>query len=308
MFKAFQFLIVVILLTGSTAFACLNEYQRKEMPLDKDKLNLHLLLHSAKDEMPYWWNGFDGEALSRMEDLAGKDIAKMSFRERSDYAVAQLKIGDRTKALAILKELYRLHPTEYNIVANLGTAYELNGDKAKALEYLRKAVAINPLSHYGSEWIHIRILEEELATPPNYNKIINLNTGNFQDWLTDRSYPFSRPADSLKLQIAYQLHERISFIAPPNKVIGQLVTDFGDIVAKTDSLGAALEFYQYALRYDPTLKDSIDVRINGVKASQKEVKNTFRWASVVWAIPLLALVMIFLAWLRSMRSGKKTNA
>jgi tetratricopeptide (TPR) repeat protein len=308
MFKPLQLIVVAILLTGSTALACLNEYQRKEMPLDKDKLNLHLLLHSAKDEMPYWWNGFDGEALTRMEELAGKDIARMSFRERSDYAVAHLKIGDRARALKILQDLYRLHPTEYNIVANLGTAYELNGDKAQALEYLKKAVAINPLSHYGSEWIHIRILEEELATAPHYKKIINLNTGNFQDWLTDRTYTFPRPADSLKLQIAYQLHERISFIAPPNKVIGQLVTDFGDIVAKTDSLGAALEFYQYALRYDSTLKDSIDVRINGVKTSQKEVRNAFRWATVVWAIPLLALVMIFLAWLRSIRSSKKRNA
>jgi tetratricopeptide (TPR) repeat protein len=305
MFKPLQCIVAAILLTGSSANACLNEYQRNEMPLDKDKLNLHLLLHSQEDEMPYWWHGFDGASLTRMEELAAKNIAGMNFRERSDYAVAQLKIGDRILALKILQDLYRLHPTEYNIVANLGTAYELNGNKAKALEYLKKAMAINPLSHYGSEWIHIRILEEELAAAPNYKKIINLNTGNFQDWLTDKTYTFPRPADSLKLQIAYQLHERISFIAPPNKIIGQLVTDFGDIVAKTDSLGAALEFYQYALRYDSTLKDSIDVRINGVKTSQKEVRNTFRWATVVWAIPLLALVMIFLAWLRSMRRAKK---
>ncbi len=100
MFKPLQFLIVVILLTGSTAFACLNEYQQREIPLDKDKLNLHLLLHSAKDEMPYWWNGFDAvKPLPGRKMLAEKDIAKMNFRERSDYAVAQLKIGDRTKAL-----------------------------------------------------------------------------------------------------------------------------------------------------------------------------------------------------------------
>ena len=305
MFNPLRFLVVAAMLTSTAASACLNEYQRAEMPLTNEKIDLHWLLHSNKDEMPYWWHGFDGDALHRLEAMADKKAGNMSYRERSDYAVAQLKIGDKAAGLKILEELYRSHPNEYNIVANLGTAYELHGDKVKALELLRKAVAINPLSHFGSEWIHIRILEEQLAATPDYKKIINLNTGNYQDWLADKTYKFPRPADSLKLQIAYQLHERISLIAPPNAVIGQLVTDFADIVAKTDSLGAALEFYQYALKYDSTLKDSIDVRINGVKASQKEVKDTFRWASIVWAIPLLALVMIFLAWIRSLRNNKK---
>lgn len=308
MFKPLKFTVLAILLAGSTASACLNEYQQKKIPLEKEKLNLHFLLNSNnKNEMPYWWNGFDAEYLTRMEELAGKDKSKMTFREKSDYAVVQLKVGDKAAGLKILEDLYRLHPTEYNIVANLGTAYELNGNKAKALEYLKKAIALNPLSHYDSEWIHIRILEEELAAQPNYKKIIDLKTGNFQAWLTDKSYQFPRPADSLKLQIAYQLHERIGFIAPPNKTIGQLVTDFADIVAKTDSLGAAKEFYDYALTYDSTLKDTIAIRIKGVETSQKEVKNTFRWASAVWAIPLLALVMIFLAWLRSMRNQRKTE-
>ncbi|QEC40882.1 tetratricopeptide repeat protein [Pseudobacter ginsenosidimutans] len=308
MFKPLRFLLVAAMLFSLSASACLNEYQRKEMPLDKNKLHLHLLLHSKEDEMPYWWHGFDGESLHSLEDMAGKNIAELNYKQRSDYAVAQLKVGDKAKGLQILQDLYRSYPNEYNIVANLGTAYELNGDKTKALECLKKAVAINPLSHFGSEWIHVRILEEQLAATPDYKKIINLNTGNFQDWLTDKTYRFPRPADSLKLQIAYQLHERIAFIAPPNAVIGQLVTDFGDIVAKTDSLGAAFEFYQFALKYDSTLKDSIDVRINGVKASQKEVKDTFRWATIVWAIPLLALVMIFLAWLRSLRNNKKADS
>lgn len=305
MFKPLHILVGAAILISSAASACLNEYQIAKMPLANEKLYLHGLLHANKGEVPYWWHGFDNDALHRMEAIAEMKTGKMNYRERSDYAVLQLKTGNGAEGLKILQDLYRLHPNEYNIVANLGTAYELNGDKANALDLLKKAVAINPLSHFGSEWIHIRILEEQLAATPDYKKIIHLNTGNFQDWLTDKTYRFPRPADSLKLQIAYQLHERISFIAPPNAVVGQLVTDFADIVAKTDSLGAALEFYQYALKYDSTLKDSIDVRINGVKASQKEVKDTFRWATIVWAIPLLALVMIFLAWLRSFRNNKR---
>ncbi|MBO9634775.1 MAG: hypothetical protein J7578_16800, partial [Chitinophagaceae bacterium] len=269
---------------------------------------VYMLLHQRKaDEMPYWWHGIGRENMEKLLPLTKEDSLKMSFRELSDRAVAELKTGNTATGLSILEQLYRLYPNEYNIVANLGTAYELNGNKNKALEFLKKAVSIKPLSHFGSEWIHIRILEEELATSPNYKNIINLGISDYQKWLTDKTYRFPRPADSLKLQIAYQLHERIKFIAPPNKTIGQLVTDFADIVSKTDSLGAAKEFYQFALSYDPTLRDTIAVRIKGVEFSQKEVKNTFRWATIVWAIPLLALILIFFAWLKSMRNQKRTE-
>ena len=150
MLKPLRILVVAAVLFSSAASACLNEYQRKEVPLANDKIDLRWLLHSNKDEMPYWWHGFDGGALTTLEDMAGKNIAGLNYKQRSDYAVAQLKVGHKAEGLRILQDLYRSHPNEYNIVANLGTAYELNGDKAKALELLQKAVAINPLSHFGS--------------------------------------------------------------------------------------------------------------------------------------------------------------
>lgn len=308
MFKPLRIIVVTAaLLTGTAALACLNSYKRKELPLAEKNLQLNLLLNIVDNQLPYWYNGWGEDDLIQWEHLSTLKIDTLNFRDQSDFAVLQLKFGKKKEGLELLQSLYRLHPTEYNIVANLGTAYELNGDKSKALELLKKAMAINPLSHYGSEWIHIRILEEELAAKPDYRNIINLKTGNFQSWLLDKTYRFPLPADSLKMQIAFQLHERTGLIAPPNKAIGQLVTDFADIVAKTDSLGAAKEFYEFALSYDSTLRDTIAARIKGVESSQKEVKNTFRWATIVWAIPLLALVLIFFAWLRSIRNQKGTE-
>lgn len=304
MFKPLGVLLVAACITVAIpTSACLNEYTRTEPPLRADQLQLKFLLHSQDTARPYWAHGF------KYEDFNYADMFSPAtdWKLRSDYAVQYLRTADKHKALAILEELYRSHPTEYNIIANLGTAYELTGNKTKALELLKKAVAINPRSHYESEWIHIRLLEQELAATPDYRKIINLGVGNFPEWLLDKTYKFPRNADSLKLQIAFQLHERIGFIAPPNKAIGQLVTDFADIVAKTDSLGAAKEFYQFALTYDSTLKDTVAARILGVESSQKEVKDTFRWATVVWAIPLVALLMIFFAWLRSMRNQKRAE-
>ncbi|MGN6419821.1 MAG: tetratricopeptide repeat protein [Pseudobacter sp.] len=309
MFKPFRLtLMAACTIFAIPAFACLNEYIRTEPPLRAGQLQLKYLLHMQDTARPYWSHGFHDQESRYREDLTlTTDINKLDWKTRSDYAVNQLRTGDQKTALAILEDLYRSHPTEYNIIANLGTAYELTGNKTKALEFLRKAVAINPRSHYESEWIHIRLLEQEISGTPDYKKIINLGVGSFPEWLIDKTYKFPRNADSLKLQIAFQLHERIGFIAPPNKAIGQLVTDFADIVAKTDSLGAAKEFYQFALSYDSTLKDTVAARIRGVESSQKEVKDTFRWATVVWAIPLVALLMIFFAWLKSMRNQKKNS-
>ena len=290
------------------SFACLNLYERTDPPMNKDGLHLHYLLHPQDSAKPYWAHGFsEGGAEEGPGTYHSVPISKLNWKDSSDYAVRVLRYYSKEKGLALFEALYRSHPTEYNIVANLGTAYEVNGMKVKALEFLRKAVAINPRSHYDSEWIHIRLLEQEMAATPDYKKIIGLGVGNFPEWLIDKTYKFPRNTDSLKLQIAFQLHERIGFIAPPNKPIAQLVTDFADIVAKTDSLGAAKEFYQFALSYDSTLKDTVAARILGVESSQKEVKDTFRWATVVWAIPLLALLMIFFAWLRSMKNQKKTE-
>tara|TARA_B110000046_G_C13024495_1_gene413104 strand:+ start:2444 stop:2677 length:234 start_codon:yes stop_codon:yes gene_type:complete len=54
----------------------------------------------------------------------------------SDYAVYLMKAGRVDESLAILKELNKNLPQEYQIAANLGTAYELNGELDSALFYI----------------------------------------------------------------------------------------------------------------------------------------------------------------------------
>lgn len=301
--------VAILLSFSSYTFACLNPYaSRIDLPREGDSLKLSVFLHaSAEKKLPYWHHGFwDEEKLvsdwMRLENAA---ISKMSYREKSDFAIMQLKLGDKAKGLSMLVDLYQQHPKEYNIVANLGTAYELNGNNAKALEFLKKALVLNPGAHYHSEWIHINILEQQLSDSPDYTKIINLGIKDFQGWLIDKTYKFPQEADSLKVQLAYQLHERIAFIGKPDKVIAQLVLDFADIIAKTGNKNDAYQFYNYALGYDPSLKKTIDSRIGGVKSEQKTVKDTFQWASIVWAIPLAALAVVFLAWLKGTRQKKQ---
>lgn len=304
-----KLLLITALLLPGTLLACINEYYRSELPLADGKLDLSLLLYSKKDVRPYWMHGFKDDMtvdnpFEKIKDSLRKiGLDRLDYKGLLDYASIELRIGDSRKAIEMLEKLYAQYPNEYNIVANLGTAYEVTGNHEQALELLRKAVAINPRSHHGSEWIHVRILEQKVSTK-QYDKIINLGIKDFSKWIIDKNYVFPQPADSLKIQIAYQLHERIAFVAPPDDIVGQLVLDFADIVAKTESYDAAIPFYEYAGHYSASLQKTVDARKEVLKSEKKEVAKTFRWASIVWALPLLSFFMILFAWLRTIKRQK----
>ena len=293
-------------------FACINEYFPTEPPKHLGKLDLFHLLNSDDETMAYWRYGLHRDHTpvnlrNRREKLLENGLKNLDFQSLSDYASIELKIGDKKAALRILDSLYKKHPQEYNIVANLGTAYELVGNDSMALLLIRKAVDINAASHYRSEWIHVKILEQKIATNPDYSKIIGLGIKDFTDWIVDDKYNFPQPPDSLKLQIAYQLHERISFVAPPNPIVAQLVLDFADIVAKHDGADAALPFYDYAAVYGKENMSSIvSKRKEIITQTKKEIESSFRRAAIIWAIPLLAFVLIFFAWLRSRKKNRES--
>lgn len=316
-----------LLLCSSIHFclACGNQYYSQlQLPLKNDTLQLYFLLKGGDLEAPYWVNGFFdnvkqshtrlkdsifyfvGKKSNKKDWLNNETLLKNHYRLLSDYAWHEIRVGDKNYAIRLLEKLYTLYPNEYNILANLGTAYELISNNSKALELLRKAVEINPGSHEKSEWIHIKILEQKLTTPPNYASIIDLKIKDFPSWLRSDTYQFSQNPEALKKQIAYQLHERISFIKAPDPIIAQLLLDFADIVAKQDGNSVAIPFYEYANTYaDSSMKAIIFARKQALNTATTEIKTTFRWAGMVWALPLIAFVFIFIAWIRSTRKQSK---
>lgn len=301
-------ILLIALLTPAGVFACLNSYYPAAMPLSGNQLNLDRLLYDDKAGLAYWrhFNAADEGVEHKLDSFKRVGLANLDYRGKSDYAVLILRYGDKMEAVRILEPLYVRYPNEYNIAANLGTAYELTGNNARALELLRKAVAMNPHSHYGSEWIHVRLLEEKLGGQ-QYDKVINLGINDFGQWIIDKQYAFPRNPDSLKLQIAYQLHERIGFITPPDPIIAPLVMDFADIVAKTGTRQEALPFYDFALKYEPSLSKTVAGRKEAIHNEQQEIKGTFRFASIVWALPLLAFFAILFAWMKAIRKNKAEN-
>lgn len=276
------------------------------LPMAGEKVDLNALLPVQQRVSAYWGGQFASDVLlkSKLDSLQQLGVANLDLRGKTTYAIISLKTGDKVAAVKQLEALFATHPDDYTIASYLAWGYEFTGNNQEALEVLRKAQAITRQGNYGSDWIQERILEEKLGGQ-QYDKVIDLGIKDYGQWIIDKQYIFVRNPDSLKVQIAYQLHERTGYMMPPDLVVGQLVLDFADLVAKTESRQEAIPFYHFAVLYAPSLKKTMDARQEAIKAEQQEVQGTFRWASVVWAIPLLAFFAILFSWLRVMRRQKK---
>jgi tetratricopeptide (TPR) repeat protein len=208
--------------------------------------------------------GFEKEKLQLQKLLLENELKLKpnNFKLKSDLALLELKIGDKQKALLTFEELYKAYPDEYNIIGNLGTAYEVTGNNKKALEFITKAIEMNPNSHQGSEWIHKRILEEKLKSVTSTSKIINLTKGkSFIHWFVNDKTP-TADLEKLSTHLSYQLKERMAFINPPNEIVAILLIDLGDIQYKLGFKEKAFEYYDKAAIYEPMFADKTSVRKN----------------------------------------------
>jgi tetratricopeptide (TPR) repeat protein len=185
----------------------------------------------------------------------------------SDYGVQLIYLGEYEKAKRVYREIERLSPDRYRTASNLGTVYELLGQNDSALIWIRKAVALNPHSHGGSEWIHIKILKYKLRgeTKPG-SSLLGVNFGTEEL----PSNPYRLDLRKLSEHLQRQLKERTKLVPPKDPVVGRLYFDLGNITAQTFSAEAALPYYKAALEYGhdtPLLQTRI--------AAMEDLANSF---------------------------------
>jgi tetratricopeptide (TPR) repeat protein len=189
------------------------------------------------------------------------------YKLLSDYSVSLLKLGKTKIALEILSALEKAHPEEYNIAANLGTAYELSGMPDSALKYIKLAIRINPQSHGSSEWVHIKVLETEVHLKTNSNylddlTVLELNTKQKNDTMARK-------------QLELQIRERFPFCKGPDLIMASLLADLGDMYCNQLSVEYGKAMYQIAQQYygdsSATLKKKIN-EAQGYIAKYKDKK------------------------------------
>lgn len=238
-----------------------------------------------------------------------------SFRARSDHAASLVFKGDYAKAIEIFEEIEKAHPNEYVIAANLGTAYELSGDTEKALRWISEGIRRNPQSHYGTEWLHVKILEAKLALAkdPDWLKTHSVLDLNFENELRPKmpwQFPEGQNLASVQTALEYQLHERLEFVKPPEPIVGELLADLGNILSLNRSLEHAIAVYDVALKFNPVHADLISKRrafMQGLVLSDPDPNSgraRLKYGLIVFSVGLCVSVMAIYV-LRRLKPGRR---
>lgn len=240
---------ILLLLFSLDVHACLNYYYS----IDKEG---HL--HLAEDILvPFNINFNQKLNVARLKKLETTLRQEHSYALLSDYAVYLLKLGKYKEGLDILVALQQYFPSEYKIAANLGTAYELNGDVENALRFIKLGMQLNPDAHDGSEWVHVRVLETKRSLKQN------------QEYLKDHtvlSLTEAQEQDSLiRKQINIQVRERFPFSPGPDPIMASLLIDLGDCYANTESIEFAKAVYEIAKKYYGDQSPELDEKIRSMQ-------------------------------------------
>jgi tetratricopeptide (TPR) repeat protein len=175
-----------------------------------------------------------------------------------EMAVLDIVSGDYKAAKSKLLANVDTDANRYNVLANLGVVYEVMGNDDSAKYYVAKALKLNPSSHEGSEWIHLKLLQAK---------------GMGDDWIYKNdiaSYEIIRngtnvmnaktPAGTFKLykfiqQLSFQLHERMLFVKPKDKIVANLLFTLGKLYYEDRQIKKAQEAFRLAVEYDPALRE-----------------------------------------------------
>lgn len=215
----------------------------------------------------------------------------------SDLGSMMVYTGQYLKAKQIFQEIEEKTPGLYQTAANLGTTYELLGQNDSALYWIKRAVEINPNSHRGSEWIHVKILEAKVKANGDEkylwtHSILSLDFG-------DDKIPVNKTnldLQNLRDNLYDQLNERMSFIKPKDPIVAQLLFDLGNVCALTRDATSGLQVYQSAKEYG-YISDLFDKRISYFEKLQFKAdfrNNTEGWAkdNPIYALTIVGIIFV----------------
>jgi tetratricopeptide (TPR) repeat protein len=104
-----------------------------------------------------------------VEESLSKDPQQVALYD--DLAVAQHKLGDHKAAIATMMKKDKVKPDLYETFSNIGTFYIYTGELQTAVNWIGKALVINPNAHFGREkyqkWLLNWIMERKDKGEPD---------------------------------------------------------------------------------------------------------------------------------------------
>jgi len=237
-FKAF---LIVLVLISVKSFAYLNgetKILKNEAYayIDHDGIN------------PQGHNFFKGDFPRLIIELDSLYKKTKDLDYLSDKGYLLIVQGKYDEALKLYLNIEKIELNRYSTASNLGTLYELMGQNQKAYTWIKKSIEINPESHKGSEWLHLRILEAKIKNLKDLSGqfLINTNFGTSNEPKTKLS---KKEVDELTQSVYYQVNERMSFIEPKDEIISILLFELGNLAELKGENNSALATYRTARLY-----------------------------------------------------------
>jgi hypothetical protein len=103
------------------------------------------------------------EALRKLEQASHQ--RKLSADELADLGALYLRLGVPAKAVELLRTAQHDHPNHFRIAANLGTAWQLQGDLSQAATSLQQAVRLAPGKLQKVEEYQLRLVQLRQREP-----------------------------------------------------------------------------------------------------------------------------------------------
>jgi hypothetical protein len=103
------------------------------------------------------------DAAARLETTAKE--RKLTADETADLGALWIRLGETPKAVALLRAAQREHGNHFRIAANLGTAWQLQGDLDQAAVALQQAVRLAPGKLQRAEELHLKIVRLRQRQP-----------------------------------------------------------------------------------------------------------------------------------------------
>lgn len=212
--------------------------------------------------------------------------------EGLNEAVALMFQKRPSESLKQLQLLNEKHPGNYYICANLGAACELTGNDTEALRWVDAALALNPLAHNGTEWMHSAVIRAklELARDPGWldrNTISGIPPGDVPQGFTLERAGRTHSLTEIHTALAAHSFTRVIFVKSPDKVTGALLLELARVEARLFAVERGLELLDLADLYGAP-----GVQLQ--RASWKALKLS-RISSMVLGHPYLTGLLGFLS-------------
>ncbi|QSX78888.1 tetratricopeptide repeat protein [Agrilutibacter solisilvae] len=246
---------LVLLLCAGTANACINEvgtdHQGNRFHADWP-LGDGLAINLTRAPSDNFW-------LRDADAIVTRARSEPDFQTLTALGIVLIHQGKYTQAIRLFLALEKRYPGHHQTAANLGTALELAGHDATALRWIRLGIRRNADEHYGTEWLHARILEAKLAQAkdPTYLKRHSVAGVTFDKTLVPdvpRQLPFGntgKPVTPRELDqaLSYQLFERTTFVRSRDPVVASLLEDWATLNLAGGAIENAAVLYDAAVKY-----------------------------------------------------------